>query len=269
MQSKRVYLENTNSLVQKPLKANQADKYNPNQENINTLNSNIQTSAKTFESKPLKVIVESRELENSSAKLLPRPKNVFLNLKGNLDPETFTSAERKDTYELYLRRSSLTLGAENEKHNRKDIIGSPCVVPFFGYSRGKKVTFDHDTGECCELDEESDNHSGTSNTSDESRFNCSFTTALNISKFQEEITNDTASLKNPRKFKLKRNEDDDPISATKITHKYLPINLKDDEQYKSKLFKYLRKPMFSETRTDTHKIKPRKFSELYGIIDIF
>jgi hypothetical protein len=49
------------------------------------------------------------------------------------------------------------------------------------------------------------------------------------------------------------------------THMYLPYKHKDNENYKMKLFKFLRKPQLKDTKTDTCKyIGYRKFSELYG-----
>jgi hypothetical protein len=254
MHSKRIYL-NSEIKPLKPAVNTQPQKANQeNQENINTLNlTNLATGTKQVHPKQLKIIPESVNKKKSSAKLMPNPKNIFLNLKNNISADCFTSTEKQDTLDFFVKRQCLTFGeADSVKKSR---IDSPKVTRFSA-CKGKGY-FNRDTEEL-ELDS-----SVSGSSSDDSVLNCSFSTTLNIT---DSVKEDSASLKNPRKLRLQRNKEEDLLSPSKVTHQYLPYNLKDNENYKSRLFRFLRKPGLSDTKTDTHKIKPRKFSELYGKI---
>jgi len=52
-------------------------------------------------------------------------------------------------------------------------------------------------------------------------------------------------------------------SPSNITHELLPVSLKDDEKYKRKLFRFIRKPEFKNSKTDTYKLS-RKYSEAFN-----
>lgn len=70
-------------------------------------------------------------------------------------------------------------------------------------------------------------------------------------------------------FGLLANSDIEPDTPSNLTHRYLPIDFKDKEAYKNKLIKYLRKPEFSNCKTQTCKVPQvfsakRKLSQLYS-----
>jgi hypothetical protein len=251
---KRIYLENE---IKAPFGKDISD-----QENFNTLNlSNATTVGKVsrqelqpIQPKQLKIIQEPRRLENGSAKFLPNPKNVFLNLKSNFQADNFSSNEKIETLDFFTKNSCLTLG-EEDKDERfvKDTLGSQKVSKFvYNSSRRKRGFFNIDTEEL-EISSESEDTS--------ENFSCS--TSVNITQLDVK-ENDGDTLKNPKLYGLKTSLEDDLISPGKITHKYLPYSLKDDEKYKRSLFSFLRKPGYSDHKTDTRKVKSRKFTEVFG-----
>jgi len=75
------------------------------------------------------------------------------------------------------------------------------------------------------------------------------------------------NLKSPlnvwKSFGLVQN-DDIPTSPSNHTHNLLPLKYKNDEKYKSRLFKFLRKPQIPHNKTETCKfVKFRKYSERF------
>lgn len=67
-----------------------------------------------------------------------------------------------------------------------------------------------------------------------------------------------------RNFGLVENSTE-PSSPSGITHQYLPVCSRNDEYYKSRLFKYLKNPINGNSKTDTCKaLYYRKHSQLYG-----
>jgi hypothetical protein len=253
MHSKRIYLENVIPKDHKP----QTEHFDKSDlENINTLNlANLIPAINKIQPKQLKVIPESKRSKtkakenNSSAKLRPNPKNIFLNLKNNIQAENFTNSEKEETLNFFTKKSCVTLG-EASIASQNNIIGSPKVSRFTYTTQRRHFNYDTEDLEDVENLTESEDDS----------LNCSFSTNLNLSLYDR----DTPGLKNPRSYGLKYNPEDDFLSPSKVTHKYLPYTMKDDEKYKTRLFSYLRKPGYSDIKTDTRKIKPRKFSELYG-----
>jgi hypothetical protein len=68
-----------------------------------------------------------------------------------------------------------------------------------------------------------------------------------------------------KEYGLLENTDSEPESPSNLTHKLLPKDFKNEEKYKYKLFKFLRKPQFSHNKTETCKlVQYRKHSQLYG-----
>jgi hypothetical protein len=265
MHSKRIYLENNTKPV--------LDK--SDLENFNTLNlcdrataekvgKNTETHRKqdlrVFQPKQLKIIPESKHHENSSAKIMPNPKNVFLNLKNNIQADKFTSAEKADTLDFFTKKSCLTLGEDEASETLvKNTIGSPKVSRFIYNSSRQKPRgfFNFDT---------EDFEAATSESEDTDNY--SYSTSVNRTQQLPDgflvDTEGASCLKNPADYKLRKSTHEDLISPTKITHKYLPYTMVDNEKYKSRLFSFLRKPEYSDHKTETRKLKPRKFSEAYG-----
>jgi hypothetical protein len=54
-------------------------------------------------------------------------------------------------------------------------------------------------------------------------------------------------------YSLYENSDLEPSTPSLLTHQYLPSNYRDKEHYKHNLFKFLRKPEYSDHKTDACK----------------
>ena len=80
-------------------------------------------------------------------------------------------------------------------------------------------------------------------------------------KFNNNNTNNVNSVQTYKKFGLSLRIDM-PHSPSSQTHRFLPLKYKNDEKYKARLFKFLRKPQNPHNRTETCKFqKFRKHSE--------
>lgn len=62
-----------------------------------------------------------------------------------------------------------------------------------------------------------------------------------------------SSSKNYLYYGLHKNLNSNPASPSDISHEFLPLKYKNDENYKIKLFKFLRKPQNSNCKTDSCK----------------
>lgn len=75
------------------------------------------------------------------------------------------------------------------------------------------------------------------------------------------LNNNLRSPGTYKKFGLSLNSEI-PLSPSDQTHKYLPLKYKNDEKYKSRLFKFLRKPQIPHNKTETCKfVKFKKHSD--------
>lgn len=147
--------------------------------------------------------------------------------------------------------------------NKSSVIRSALRLAdkYFGSSKYKHYKLNSQTSNEESLicsSSQSDKIDSSSSSYSLSINSCDRNSSTNIKKFKKRNLNlikEESEIygKDFEDYNLDHNSDLEPSSPSLLTHKFLPSNYKDKENYKQNLFKFLRKPEYPDFKTDTCK----------------